>query len=53
MEYLVKVGLNYPDGKGGERRAEPGEKVTDLPDAETILALVAAGVIEPLGGKEE
>ena len=27
--YRVLVGINWPDGKGGERRAEPGETLTD------------------------
>ena len=27
--YRVLVGINWPDGKGGERRAEPGDLITD------------------------
>lgn len=25
--YVAVVGLNYPDGKGGEKRIEPGQPV--------------------------
>lgn len=42
----VLVGLNYPDGKGGEKRAEPGDVVDDLPDA-SVKSLTAGGFIEP------
>jgi hypothetical protein len=31
-KYKVLLGINYPDGKGGELRAEPGDVVSDLPD---------------------
>jgi len=24
--------MNYPDGKGGEKRAEPGDVVSDIPE---------------------
>lgn len=27
--WRVKTGINWPDGKGGERRAEPGDLLTD------------------------
>jgi hypothetical protein len=27
LSYVAKVGINYPDGKGGEKRVEPGEPV--------------------------
>lgn len=43
--YLVKNGLNYPDGLGGENRAEIGEVVTDLP-ASSIPWLIEQGHIE-------
>lgn len=32
MRYRVITGINYPDGKGGENRAEPGDIVDDLPE---------------------
>ena len=31
-KYRVLRGLNYPDGKGGEKRAEEGDVVEDLPE---------------------
>lgn len=43
--YRVEVGLNYPPkGKGAERRAEPGDLVTDLPPA-AIPGLLEQGSI--------
>jgi hypothetical protein len=41
--YRVLLGINYPDGKGGERRAEPGDLLTaaDLRHAD-LEALAAA-----------
>lgn len=39
--YLVNVGINYPPD---DRRAEPGDTVTDLPEY-AIPGLLAAGVI--------
>lgn len=44
--YRVKHGLNYPaPGGGPERRAEPGDVVTDLPMS-SLLWLLADGIIE-------
>ena len=47
--YLVKNGLNYkPHGKGKtEKRAEPGETVSDLP-AKSIGWLIEQGHIAPV-----
>ena len=46
MKYRVLVGLNYR-AKGRNRRAEPNDKVTDLP-AESIGWLLEQGLIEPV-----
>lgn len=43
-KYLALVGLNYP-GKGGERRAEAGDVVDDLPPA-SVAAFLADGAIQ-------
>jgi len=48
--YRVRDGLNRPDGKGGERRYEPGDLVDDLSDAE-ITWLSDGGHIEPAPSK--
>jgi hypothetical protein len=42
----VLVGLNYPDGKGGEKRAEPGDIVDDLPER-SVKGLQKNGYVEP------
>lgn len=44
--YRVEVGISYPPkrGKGPERRAEPGDLVTDLP-ASAIPGLLDQGAI--------
>lgn len=46
--YRVLRGVNWPNPnrKGQEKRAEPGEIVTDLP-AGSIAELLAIGAIEP------
>lgn len=46
--YRVLVGLNYP-AAGLDKRAEPGDIVTDLP-AKSITWLLADGYIEPMDG---
>lgn len=38
-------GLNYPDGKGKEKRVEAGEVVTDIPE-KSLPWLLAKGAIE-------
>ncbi len=43
--YRVLNGLDYPDGTGGEKRAEIGDVVTDLP-ASSIPWLLEQGHIE-------
>lgn len=43
-KHRVLIGINYPDGAGGEKRAEPGDVIDDLPD-KAIKALEADGVI--------
>lgn len=57
-KYRVVIGLNYPDGKGGEKRAEPGETVNDLPltsvswllEQNCIELIEAAPAAEEQGG---
>ena len=44
--FEVVTGLNYP-GKGGDKRAEPGDVVDDLP-AKSIEWLLADGHIKPI-----
>jgi hypothetical protein len=48
--HRVLVGINYPDGKGGEKRAEPGDVVDDL-DEKSAKNLAKAGAIEPATAK--
>ena len=43
-KYEILVGTNYPDGKGGELRAEPGDVVDDLPE-KAVKGLLASGAI--------
>jgi hypothetical protein len=52
-KYRVKVGINWPDGKGGERRAEPGKTLTaiDLKGA-AVEWLLDIGALEPVEGGE-
>jgi hypothetical protein len=50
-KYRVTVGLNYP-GKGGEKRAEPGDVVTDLP-AKSLKWLVDQGVVEAVAAPDD
>lgn len=50
MKYRVLTGLNYP-GKGGEKRAEPGDVVTDLP-AKSVDWLLDQGLIEKAEGEK-
>lgn len=45
--YLVLVGLNYPVKGGKEKRAEPGDVITDLP-TKSIPWLLDNGYIEPV-----
>ncbi|MDG4750623.1 hypothetical protein O7630_06715 [Micromonospora sp. WMMD718] len=47
-KYLVKVGLNYPTKTKKDKRAEPGDKVTDLPE-KSIAELIDLGYIEEAG----
>lgn len=42
--YRALVGINYPT-KGGEKRAEPGDVVSDLP-AKSVQWLQAGGYVE-------
>ena len=54
-EYEVRVGINWPDGKGGERRAEPGDTVTaaDLKTAKSGAGwFLRIGAIVGKGGDE-
>lgn len=45
MKYRVLVGLNYPNPKGGEFRAEAGDVVDNLP-AKSLEWLVRQGLVE-------
>ncbi|MFI9552645.1 hypothetical protein [Nonomuraea endophytica] len=47
-QYKVLTGLDYP-GKGGPKRAEPGDVVDDVPK-ESVGWLVEQGVIEEVRG---
>lgn len=49
--YLVLNGLNYPDGMGGEKRAEIGDYVDDLPES-SIPWLLEQGHIEGMQTEE-
>lgn len=53
--YRAAAGINWPDGKGGERRAEAGDVLTaaDLKTAKDLRGLVAIGAVEPLEGDDE
>ncbi len=46
-KYRVLVGINWPDGQGGERRAEPGDSLTaaELKGAD-VKWLLDIGAIE-------
>jgi hypothetical protein len=44
-EYRVLIGFNWPDGAGGEHRAEKGQVRTDIP-ADIIAGLIDQGAIE-------
>lgn len=48
-KHRVLVGINYPPGN---KRAEPGDIVDDLP-AYAVSKLVNAGVIEPVEDKAD
>lgn len=45
-KYRVLSGLNYP-GKGGEKRAEAGDVVSDLPP-KSVKWLLSGGYVEPV-----
>ena len=48
--YLVLTGLNYPpNGKGSERRAEPGDVVDDLPPGSVGWLLEDGSITEADG----
>lgn len=51
MPYLVLVGLSYPGAGHEDKRAEPGDIVTDLP-AGSLTWLLKDGYIEPVDGGE-
>lgn len=44
VEYEVLIGINYPPNK----RAEPGDRVTDLPHG-SVSTLLEAGAIKRVG----
>jgi hypothetical protein len=45
VTYRVMRGITYPAG-GGEKRAEPGDLVDDLPES-AVEWLLADGAVEP------
>src|SRR5262245_14819 len=47
-KYVVVVGLNYPTESGDEKRAEPGDIVTDIQKGH-LTPLVEQGIVRPLG----
>ncbi|MGC5330993.1 hypothetical protein [Micromonospora sp. DT62] len=47
-KYRVLVGLNYPTKGNKEKRAEPGQSVSDLPE-KSIPELIDLGYIEEVG----
>jgi hypothetical protein len=47
-KYRVLIGINYPDGQGGESRAEPGAVVDDLPE-KAAKWMLRDGIIEQIG----
>lgn len=46
-KFKVLVGINYPDGSGGEKRAEIGDVVEDLPE-KAAKWMERDGIIEPV-----
>ena len=50
-KFRVLVGINFPDGKGGERRCEPGETLSaaDLKHA-NLAWYQDIGAVEKIGG---
>lgn len=46
MMFKVLIGINYPT-KGGEKRAEPGDVVDDIPKVDQKW-LLEHGAIEPV-----
>lgn len=44
--YRALVGINYP-GRSGEKRAEPGDVVRDIPES-AVAWLLDQGHIEPV-----
>lgn len=51
-KHRVLIGINYPDGAGGEKRAEPGDIVDDLP-AKSVKWLEADGIVENTTAKSQ
>lgn len=51
-KYRALNGLNYPNPKGGEHRAEPGDVVDNLP-AKSVPWLLRQGHIEEVGEGED
>lgn len=49
MPHKVLVGINYTVG-GVEKRAEPGDLISDLP-AEAVAWMTRDGVVEAVGAK--
>ena len=50
--YRAVVGLNFPDGKGGERRVEAGTKLTATELKHANLAwYLEVGAVTKIGGE--
>jgi hypothetical protein len=47
MKYRALVGLNYPNPKGGEFRAEAGDVVDNIP-RKSVAIYLRLGQIEPV-----
>lgn len=47
-KYRALVGLNYPTKSNKEKRAEPGQVVSDLPE-KSLPELINLGYIEEAG----
>lgn len=47
--FVVLVGINYPTGSG-EKRVEPGKKVSDIP-ARSVSWMLEQGIIKPVEDK--
>lgn len=51
LKYVARVGISYPDGKGGESRAEPGQEVPATV-VEVSQWLLGQGLVEAVETEE-